>query len=292
MPLRGVMNGPVHVRGIAPDLGVEGDLTGPAGHLTYNGKVDADSLGGYGARGSGAFDALHAAMLFGKSEPPSRLAGSYEVDLNGDSLANLFGSLAVRLGNSDADGMRLAKGTARMRFDRGVLLVDTARVEGDAGVMRAQGTLGLTRASANDSLQLSVDVDSLGGLRRYLGRAKDSSGKKITLDSLSGSLAFRGLVRGWLDSLDVHGQLTGQSLYVRGDRARSVTGTLSVSDVLGRVTGALDLRADAAMVAGVRIDSAVFAANILDAGHAHFTTGARGENKQKVKKLARGTSKR
>ncbi|MEP6730267.1 MAG: translocation/assembly module TamB domain-containing protein [bacterium] len=278
MPLRGVMNGPIHVRGIAPDLDVETDLTGPAGHLTYAGKVDADSLGGYGARGSGAFEALHAAMLFGKSTPVSRLAGSYDVDVTGDSLANLFGPLSVHLDPSELDGMRLSDGAARMRFDRGVLHVDTARVQSEAGVLRAQGTLGLTRSPGADSLQLDVDVDSLGGLRRYLGRASDSTVKKLAADSLTGSLAFRGVVRGWLDSLDVRGALDGKSVYVRGDRARSVTGTLALQSVAGRMTGDVDLRTDTAMVSGVRIDSATFAADIRDAGHAHFAAGASGEN--------------
>jgi translocation and assembly module TamB len=278
MPLRGVMSGPIHVRGIAPDLEVQGDLTGPAGHLTYTGRVDADSLGGYGAKGAGAFDGLHASMLFGKTTPPSRLAGNYDVDLLGDSLANLFGSVALRLEDSDVDGLRLSQGIARMRFEHGVLGVDTARVVSDAGVLRARGSLGLTRSPGADSLELAVDVDSLGGLRRYLGRAADSSLKKLASDSLAGSLAFRGLMRGWLDSLDVRGSLNGSNLYVRGDRARRVSGTLAVRDVLGKVTGGLDLRADTAMVSGVRLDSATFAANILDAGHARVGSGARGEN--------------
>lgn len=278
MPLRGVMSGPIHVRGIAPDLEVQGDLTGPAGHITYAGRVDADSLGGYGAKGAGAFDALHASLLFGKTSPPSRLAGNYDVDLVGDSLSNLFGSLAVRLEPSDMDGLGLKQGLARVRFDHGILMVDTARVVSDAGVLRARGTLGLTRTPGTDSLELAVDVDSLGGLRRYLGRAADSAMKNVATDSLAGSLAFRGVMRGWLDSLDVRGSLDGRSLYVRGDRARSVTGTLAVRDVLGTVTGGLDLRADTAMVSGVRLDSVTFAANILDAGHARFASGARGEN--------------
>jgi translocation and assembly module TamB len=278
MPLRGVMSGPIHVRGIAPDLEVQADLTGPAGHLTYAGRADADSVGGLGAKGSGAFDGLHAAQLLGMTTPPSRLAGNYDVDIVGDSLANFVGSLALRLEPSDVDGLRLTQGYSRMRFDNGILLVDTARVVSEAGALRARGTLGLTRTPGADSLQLDVDVDSLGGLRRYLGRASDSTMTKLATDSLAGSLAFRGVMRGWLDSLDVRGSLDGNNLYVRGDRAKSVSGTLAVSDVLGKVTGGLDLRADTVMVSGVRLDSTTFVANILDAGHARFASGARGEN--------------
>ena len=278
LPLRGLFNGPVHVSGIAPELDVQGDLTGPAGHITYAGTADADSLGGYGAKGTGTFDALNAAMLVGRTTPPSRLAGTYDVDLTGDSLANLFGALALRLGASDVDGLRISNGVAGARFDRGVLFVDTLRVHGDAGMLRARGTLGLTRAPGLDSLALGLDVDSLGGLRRYLGRAGSQEIKTLAADTLSGSLAFRGVVRGWLDSLDVRGSLTGRGLTIGGDHARSVAGTLAVRDVYGRITGGLDLRADTMVVGGVRVDTATFAANILDKGHAQFAAGAIGGN--------------
>lgn len=278
LPLRGLFDGPIHVSGIAPDLDVQGDLTGPAGHVTYAGKVDADSLGGYGAKGTGTFDALNAAMLVGRTTPPSRLAGSYDVDLTGDSLANVFGALALRLGGSDVDGLRISHGAAGARFDRGVVFVDTLRLVGDAGVLRARGTLGLTRTPGLDSLALALDVDSLGGLRRYLGRAGNQDVKTLAADTLTGSLAVRAVVRGWLDSLDVRGSLTGRDVKVRGDRARSVAGTLAVRDVFGHMTGGLDLRADTVVVGGMHVDTATFAANILDVGHARFTAGARAEN--------------
>ena len=278
MPLRGLLDGPIHVAGIAPDLDVQADLTGPAGHLTYRGKIDADSLGSYGARGAGGFDALQPGLLFGLSAPPTHLAGSYDVDLTGDSLANLFGALALRLDRSSVDGLRVSDGAARLRFDRGVLFVDTASVAGDAGVFRARGALGLTRAPGNDSLTIALTIDSLGGLRRYLRRAPSATVKGMAADSLSGSLAFRGVVHGWLDSLDVRGALDGRSLYVRGDRARSVKGMVALRDISGRVTGRVDLRADTVVAAGVRVDDVLVDADILDAGHARFAAGVRGEN--------------
>ena len=278
LPLRGLFAGPIRVAGIAPDLDVQADLTGPAGHITYAGKADADSLGGYGAKGTGTFDALNAAMLVGRTAPPSRLAGTFDVELTGDSLANLLGSLALRLGGSEVDGRRISQGVAGARFDRGVLFVDTLRVDGDAGALRARGVLGLTRAPGRDSLALALDVDSLGGLRRYLRRAANREVKTLAADTLTGSLAFRGVVRGWLDSLDIHGSLTGRGVNVRGDRARNVAGRLAVRDVFGHVTGDLDVRADTVVVGGVRVDTAVFAATILDASHARFAAGALIEN--------------
>ncbi len=270
LPLRGVFDGPVHVRGIAPDLDVEADLTGPAGHVIYVGTVDADSLGGYGARGSGTFDAIDAALLVGRTSPSSRLAGSYDVDLTGDSLANLVGALGVRLSASDVDGLRVTHGVAGARFDRGVVRVDTLVVTGGAGTLRARGVLGLTRAPGPDSLAFSLDVDSLGGLRRYLGRVAPTAAK----DSLAGALALRGRVRGWLDSLDVRGTLEGRGLSLRGDGVRQVDGALAMQSIFGHTTGTVDLRADTLVAAGIRLDTVHFAAHILDAGRAQFAASA------------------
>jgi translocation and assembly module TamB len=278
MMLRGVMYGPIHVKGIAPDLDVTADLTGPAGHLTYAGKVDADSLGSYGAKGAGTFDALEVGKLLGYTSPKTQLSGRYEADFVGDSLANLDGPLFVRLDPSDVDGLKLASGGAKLRFEHGILHVDSLRADGPAGSMNAYGTVGITRSAGNDSLAFSADVDSLGGLRRYLGLAVNPRVKEIAKDSLGGSLTLNGVVRGWADSLDVRSSLDGRNLYVRGDGVHAVSGSLAVRDIREKVTGTLELRADTASASGVRIDEATFAADILDAGHARFALGARGEN--------------
>jgi len=273
MVLRGVLSGPIHVSGIAPDLDVQADLTGPAGHILFAGKADADSLGGYGATGSGSFDGLHAAAMVGLASPGSRLAGTYRMDVNGDSLANLRGPVSVRLGASTIDSIRIAHGDADVRFDQGVVFIDTLRADGEAGVLRARGTLGLTRNAGGDSLAVALDVDSLGGLRRYLAPVQVGTNAQVT-DTLSGSLAVRGMVRGWLDSLDVRGTVSGKSLVAFGQRADAVDGTLAIIDVLGNMSGAVHVHADSLLAGGMRLDTAGFSANILGANHARFSGGA------------------
>ena len=274
LPLRGLFDGPIHVDGIAPALDVQADLAGPAGHVTYAGTVDADSLGGYGAKGSGSFDGLNAVMLLGRTTPRSRLAGSYDVDLTGDSLANLVGSLALRVNGSDVDGLGITRAIAGARFQHGVVLVDTLRVDGAAGVVRARGTLGLTRSAGPDSLAFTLDVDSLGGLRRYLGRTGDPLLRSIGADTLAGSFAVRGMARGWLDSLDLHAALTARDLRVRDNRARIATGSLALRTAPGAMTGSIEVRADSLVVGGMAIDTAGFSTRFLDAGHAVFAGGA------------------
>ena len=269
MPLRGLFSGPVKVRGIAPALDVQGDLTGLTGHITYSGTVDADSLGGYGAKGSGSFDGVDVAGLFARRTPPSALGGTFDVDLLGDSLANLYGSVSTRLSQSDVDGLRIAGGEMRLRFDRGVIVVDTLRLHGPPGVIRAHGSLGLTRSAGADSLTVDVDVDTLGGLRRYLGRAQAVAAPSKP-DSIGGIVTLRTVARGWLDSLDVRGTMAGREIHVRGDRARDLGGELEMHSLRGALTGSFELRADTALGAGVRFDATTLSVSVLDGTHARF----------------------
>ncbi|HKP15724.1 MAG TPA: translocation/assembly module TamB domain-containing protein [Gemmatimonadaceae bacterium] len=279
LPLRGTFAGPINVKGIAPTLEVTADLTGAAGRITYVGAADADSIDGYGARGSGTFENLDAAALVGRATPTSRLAGTYQVDLTGDSLSNLVGSLGVELGRSEVDGVRYAGGVARARFDAGIVHVDTLRLTGDVGTLVARGSLGLTRPTANDSLVVTMTVDSLGGLRRYLGVAPASAGDSAAaLDSLMGTLRSRLVVRGWLDSLDVSGTLEGSDLLARAQRVRGVRGTVAVQQLKGRATGTVVLRADTVTAGGIRVEAATLAARILDKGRALFSASGTAAN--------------
>jgi translocation and assembly module TamB len=280
LPLRGTFAGPIKVRGIAPDLETEADLTGAAGHITFAGRVDADSVSGYGARGAGTFGDLSAAALVGRATPASRLAGRYEVDLTGDSLATLAGSLGLRLERSEVDGVQLASATSRLRFDRGILHVDTLQISGVPGTLRAHGTLGMTRSAGDDSLAIAVAVDSLGGLRRYLKSGVSLTGATVR-DSLIGSLSFNGTVRGSLDSLDsldVRGALRGRELYMNGTLSHALTGSLAVRSVGGHSTGLVTLRADTVVVGGIGVRNATLRATMLDNGRAHFGVGAATNN--------------
>jgi translocation and assembly module TamB len=279
LPLRGTFTGPITVKGIAPSLEVTADLTGAAGRVTYVGAADADSIGGYGANGSGTFENLDAAALVGRTTPTSRLAGTYQVDLTGDLLSNLTGSLGMELGRSEVDSVRYAGGTARAQFDAGIMHVDTLQLSGDVGTLTARGSLGLTRPALNDSLVVTMTVDSLGGLRRYLGIAPGTATDSVAaLDSLTGTLRSRLVVRGWLDSLDVSGTLEGSGLLARAQRAHGVRGTIAVQQVKGRATGSVSLQADSIAAAGMHIETATLTTHLLDKGHALFSAAGKAGN--------------
>ncbi|MEO6526387.1 MAG: translocation/assembly module TamB domain-containing protein [Gemmatimonadaceae bacterium] len=276
LPLRGTFAGPLIVRGTAPALEIATDLTGAAGHITYGGTADADSVGGFGARGSGVFEALNATALVGRTTPPSLLSGRYDVDLTGATLADLAGSLAVQLDRSEVDGVRFSDGRARARFEAGILRLDTLQMNGPVGLMSAQGTLGLTRTAGDDSLVVSLMTDSLGGLRRFLGRAviESPTGAPPPPDTLSGAVTARTVLRGWLDSLDVRGTIEGRELNARSQRARAVRGTIAVQQVRGHSKGSVSLRADSAVVGGLKLDGVNVAALIIDKGRARFDATA------------------
>jgi translocation and assembly module TamB len=277
LPLRGTFSGPLTVRGTAPALEVTADLTGPAGRITYAGAADADSIGGYGAQGGGRFEALDAVMLVGRTTPASRLSGDYRVDLTGSVLADLAGGLDLRIAGSQVDGVEVGSAAANMRFDRGIVRFDTLIVNSVAGTARGEGTLGLTRSAGNDSLVLALRVDSLGGLRRYLGTAR-ADGTPVAADSLLGTLTATGVVRGWLDSLALRGTFGGRDLVMRGNVARTTQGTADLLSVRGRTTGTVALRADTLKAGGMNIKAATFAALLVDRGIASFDAAANAPN--------------
>lgn len=278
LPLRGRFVGPLRIRGVAPTLEVEGDLTGPAGRIVYAGRVDADSLGGYGAHGRGTVTALDIAPLFGRAAPVTALDGDYAVDLVGDSLATLDGAVALRLDRSTAAGIELRGGVLRGRFARGLLHVDSLRLAGSAGRLLGAGTLGLTRGDERDSLAFRATIDSLGALRRALAPVRTAAGAGATpLDSVAGTVTVQGIARGRLDSLSVEGELTGRNLRFRTDHLRSVTGAVRLRTRGEHVDGRLRLRADSARLAGVRVDELSADASLLARDQARFAFDARSE---------------
>src|SRR5690606_9233957 len=106
-PLRGTMSGPFRAVGPMSALSVQTELSGNAGAFTYSGTIDY-SLPGYGARGRGTMRNLDMRALLGRNDlPRTRLNGAATLDLAGDSLANLAGSLVLAGEVSDVDVVRI-----------------------------------------------------------------------------------------------------------------------------------------------------------------------------------------
>lgn len=213
---RGSYAGPLRVQGQADDLAIGAELIGAPGTLAYDGRVDADSIGGYGYHGTLRFADLDLRLLLDTtSVPHTRLNGSADIDVTGDSLAAWEGPVDVALERSLIDSVRVYPGArARLRFGGGRVRVDTLHVETALASVAAHGGLGLFPA-VRDSLAFTVSADSLGALRQYLVRASGEDSvalEQARRDSLGAVITGGGVLSGSLDSLDVRAALDVRGL--------------------------------------------------------------------------------
>jgi len=250
LPARGLVAGPMRLQGTIDDLDVHTTLSGAAGTLAFDGRVDAFEPT-YGLRGHGTVTALDLrALLGGESAepntlaartPPTSLTFAFDADARGSAPADLAGRLGVDLERSRFGEVRLHGGTARLAFADGGVRVDSLDVETTALHLTAQGGLGLA-PSAFDSLRLAITLDSLGGLRRYLAALPD--------DSLAGALRLTGTLRGSIDTsaasrgLAADARVRGEGLVVRGTSIGALDGGVQATDLLRAPWLAASLGAD------------------------------------------------
>jgi translocation and assembly module TamB len=235
LPMRGLVSGPIAVRGTLESLDVTTTLTGAAGTIAFDGHLDAYPPG-YLVRGTTRVANLDARALLERADvPTSDLTATVESDVTGDSLANLAGRIAANVtSGSTVDGVRIFSGRARLRAADGRMQADTLAVETTAATLFASGGLGLSQG-ATDSMRVAIFVDSLGGLRRWI--------TSVPGDSLDGSLALTATLRGSVESLDARGDVLGRALYYDGLRADSVRGAFVARDLSRAASGDLTLAA-------------------------------------------------
>lgn len=279
--LKGLMSGPIQAKGTTNDLQLTAQLDGPAGRISYSGKVDAYPLS-VAARGGGRVDALDLSQLLDKDKAPGGwVTGAYQLDVRGDTndLATLQGSASVLLERAELDGTRVFPSRLRARFADGRMYVDTLRVESVAATIMATGALGLTTRSS-DSLQYQITVDSLGGLRRYIAKLTSTLRQPTgaLADSLAGSLILVGSARGSLRSLDLSGRVSGSNVFVRREAGREITGSFSLANVLSGPTGTASIRFNALNVGGIVLDSLGAEVRFETARQGTFSLGAQATN--------------
>jgi translocation and assembly module TamB len=273
-PLRGLMSGPVRAVGQSPDLALSTTLTGDAGTFSFDGRIDLDSVGGYGARGHGQFSALSPSTLLAKAEGPrGAFSGHYEVDINGKNASLVSGTAGVAIERTSFDGVTIRPSRAHVTFGDGRMRVDSLRLETGAGELEASGAIGLPKGPS-DSLGFKFTLDSLGGLRRYLSSADTN----VAPDSLSGEISVRGFAQGRLDSLRLAGILTGSRLYMAKDKADTLTVGFDIANIPDAWAGRLTLSADTVVLGGVALDTLGGTLIADDASHARFTVGGQSHN--------------
>ena len=278
LPLRGTFSGPMHIKGSTPDLEISTSLQGQSGAFSFDGHVDADSIGGYGVHGRGQFGTLSIATLLESAKIPAHsLNGHYEVELDsiGPDPAAVHGLAALTLDRSVFDGVRVNPSRASVHFADGQMKIDTLRINSPAFIAQARGGIGLPKGRP-DSLLFSIDVDSLGGLR-FLAHADSALADSVAIlpDSIEGFLRITDAVAaGTMDALRLSGQASASNLLFNKSHAESATLNFELRDLPKSLAGGVSLRIDTATVAGVVLDSIRGAVGFSDLTHAHFDIGA------------------
>ena len=268
LPVRGVVSGPARITGTTEALDVNTTLTGAAGTVAFNGRLDTYPPG-YTMRGQTTLTHLDVRTLLERADlPVTDLSARFDTDISGDSLANLSGRIAALVNpGSVVDGVRIFSGRARLAADAGRLQVDTLSVETTAATVFASGGIGLA-PGVRDSLRVAVFVDSLGGLRRWVAA-------NAATDSLEGSFSVTGTLTGSIAALDARGTVAAASLYRAGTSASAVKGTFALRDLTAAPLGDVIIGVDTARIGGVvfaRMDGLV----TLDGpGHGRLSLEAR-----------------
>lgn len=261
VPIHGSYAGPVTVRGTLDDMTLTADLHGPAGRLGVDGHFDFFGPH-YSAVGSASTAELDLAALLNRLDtPPSSLDATARFALDGDSLSTMRGTLDVHLGRGLLDSVRLHPSRLSTHFVDGRAVVDTLLLETDAFSLAASGGLGLV-AHQPDSLSFALLVDSLGGFRRYLGRAEPG----VEPDTLLGSLRVNGVLSGSAEGIGVRGVARGQGLRAGRTTARAMDGSFDLTDVTGTPRGSARVSLDSMVAAGVRLRSVTLSGDMLGAG--------------------------
>ncbi len=285
--LTGLMSGPISAKGEASDLALTASLQGPPGAFSFDGRVDADSIGGYGMHGRGEFSGLKLASLLDRPViAMGPLSGHYGVDWAGESASTVRGTADLALEPTTVSGVRVYQSTARVRFADGKMSVDSLRVHTKAAtlVAKSAGGIGLPHGRP-DSLAFTIEVDSLGGLRPLFFDVDSTVATPTTVaaapDSLSGSVTVSGTLRGTLDSLSIDGTAStpmGIALNFRNERADSLYAKFDFRDVFRAPAGFLDVRLDSALLGGVSVDSLKGHFVVDDSTHRRFALAAASTN--------------
>jgi translocation and assembly module TamB len=277
LELRGPYDGSIRARGTLGDMDLALSLAGAGGEMAVHCRFDFAEPG-QAALGTGSVSCLHLRTLLERPElPPSRLTGSYSMDVVGDSLANLAGSAIFDLDSARVDSLDVGRSTAALSFGGGRMSVDTLRVATSAANIEASGALGLS-AGVADTLHYSVVVDSLGGLRPYLlpgtggtrplvadvglsffddsvaAPSREELQRAID-DSLAGRVQSTGTIVGSILDLDARGSLAGSDLFAAGNSARTLQGEYQFGGLPDDARGSLRLELDSLLVGNVRLDT-------------------------------------
>jgi translocation and assembly module TamB len=289
LAFRGNFSGPLRIRGTMDDLDITANLSGDAGTMVVNGNFDIDSVGGLAGRGTASVADLDVQALLERNTLPSTsLAGRAAFDVHGDSIANLSGSLTVDLDQSRIEPVDVSGATGSFTFSDGHMRIDTLNVVSSVARVAARGALGLAPGVV-DSLRYAVVIDSLGGLRPWIlpRTAADTAPRDTAVrltehdlevrqlrDSLDGTAHAEGMLVGSIDTLLARGVISGESLFVSGNRVAAANASYDVAGLPNDARGTITARADSLVIATVAVDSIQGQLAMTDRSHGALSVRA------------------
>ena len=267
LPMRGLVSGAIRAVGTTESLDLTTTLAGDGGTFAFDGHLDAYPPG-YAVRGKASVAHLDARVLLERADlPATDITARTDLDVTGDSIANLTGRIVADLSQgSIIDGVRMYSGHAALHAANGILTADTLSLETNAATLFASGGVGLA-PGVSDSMRIAVYVDSLGGLRRWIATAPT--------DSLDGSLSVSGVLYGDIRNLSMRGDLLGRSLFRAGQSADSVHATFALHDLPHAPAGEIRAKISDLVVGGLAIATTDGRFVLDDKRHAVGTLTAR-----------------
>jgi len=295
MPLRGSAIGRIRAKGMADRMDLTTTLAGEGGELFFTGTADALEPT-MGATGAWRVRGANIQSLFGDARlPVTALNMSGTVDLYGVTNAagvlrddSFVGPLRATVEEfSHIADARVYGGSVALRFDAGVLRVDTLTMESSAIRMTAHGGVAFDR-QRRDSLQLTMYADSLGGLRPWLA-STTASGTPWLLptDTLRGTAQTMVRLTGSVDTLDTQGldlDMAGDlaGLVVAGTRSMRAGFDLQARDILRALNGRFQLQADSARLGGIDIANMSVRATLRDGLAERFAVAMRTPSESRI----------
>lgn len=246
LTLRGEYAGPLRSSGTSDDLTLATTLTGPAGRLSTDLRLD-NALPNYRVIGELRSEAVDPRILFDDPRVPTgELTGTVRSEIGFEALADLIGAVDVDLERSVLDGVRIFAGRARLTFADGFARLDTLALETSAADVAAAGALGLAEGFT-DTLRLRIRLDSLGGVRPLLDRPVG--------DSLAGSVLLDARLHGWLRDFAADVTTTATGLFFAGNRATLAQFDAALTGLPAAPGGSVSLRGDTLTLGGLGLVS-------------------------------------
>ncbi len=286
LPLRGFAVGPIRATGTVEGFSLTTALAGAGGEIAFHGTMDAfepdfRATGTLRMTGADLRTLLADTLL-----PPTFLGVTAELDVQGESLATLTGSVTAGLAerSSRVGQVPVYAGTTALRFDDGRMHVDSLSIESAAFRATATGALGLT-AEHRDTLRVRVDADSLGGVRELVRLAGLAFPDTMSADSIAatpvaGTLSARAVIAASLapdDSLGVHADVRAEArqVVIGTSSAGRVQLTATLDDALRRARGVGRLTLDSARLGGIEASAVVADVSVDDGLPSRFAASLR-----------------